>query len=388
MPHLADKNKCNGCHACYNTCNIGAIKMQADDEGFLHPVIDNEKCINCGRCEKACPIINPPANNPYEESYGAYAKDETIHKTSSSGGVFAVLAKETLKNGGFVCGAAYTPDRMVKHIIIDKEDDLHLLQGSKYVQSAIGDIYSKIKDLLIENKKVLFSGTPCQVAGLVSYLGKDYDNLITLDLICHGVPSPWTWQLHLNEISGGKAVNDSTFRNKTQGIHNVTLDYYLSDGTVYQEKYEESPYIKAFSQNLSVRPSCFECKFKGYKRCSDITIGDYWSAVEYNPKLVQDNGVSAIILHSEKSKPLFEKYKKLFVIENTTGENISLWNTNINNPAATCENRETFFNDIKELVFSQAVEKNYIEPVVERISVIRKIYGKLIRIYQKHKKKT
>lgn len=385
MPHLADKNKCNGCHACYNTCNIGAIKMQPDDEGFLRPVINHEKCINCGRCEKACPIINPPANNPYEESYGAYAKDEAIHKASSSGGVFAVFAKETLKNGGFVCGAAYTPDRTVNHIIIDKEEDLHLLQGSKYVQSTIGDIYSKIKDLLIENKKVLFSGTPCQVAGLVSYLGKDYDNLITLDLICHGVPSPWIWQLHLNEISGGKTVTDSTFRNKTQGIHNVTLDYYLSDGTVYQEKYEESPYIKAFSQNLSVRPSCFECKFKGYKRCSDITIGDYWSAVEYNPNLVQDNGVSSIILHSSKAKDFLENVKKQFIIENTTSENVSLWNHNLNNCSIPSENREHFFYDIKNMPFSQAVSKNYNEPPVPKTSIREKIHNKVTALYSKLK---
>lgn len=174
MPQLVDKSKCNGCHACYNTCNAGAIKMQADTEGFLYPIINYEKCINCGKCDKACPIINPPSNNPFEEAYGAYAKDSIIHKSSSSGGVFAVFAKEVLKAGGFVCGAAYEHDRTVSHIIIDKEEDLHLLQGTKYVQSKIGYIYIyiKIKDLLINNKKVIFSGTPCQTAGLISYLGK------------------------------------------------------------------------------------------------------------------------------------------------------------------------------------------------------------------------
>lgn len=385
MPQLADKNKCNGCHACFNICSIGAIKMQADTEGFLYPAVDNEKCISCGKCEKACPIINPPADNPYEESYGAYAKDEGIHKTSSSGGVFAVLAKETLKNGGYVCGAAYTDGRMVKHIIIDKEDDLCLLQGSKYVQSTIGSVYSKIKALLTDNNEVLFSGTPCQVAGLLSYLGKDYDNLKTLDLICHGVPSPLTWQLHLNEISDGKVITDSTFRNKTQGIHNVTLDYFLYDGTVYQEKYEESPFIKAFSQNLSVRPSCFECKFKGYKRCSDITIGDYWSAVEYNPGLVQDDGLSSVIIHSSKMKALFQNIKDRFIVENTTAEKISLWNYNLNNSSNPSENRLTFFNDIYKMTFSQAVNKNYIEPKPQKNHLIKKVYNKFFTLYLKLK---
>lgn len=182
-----------------------------------------------------------------------------------------------------------------------------------------------------------------------------------------------------------KKIIDSTFRNKTQGIHNVTLDYIFSDKTVFQEKYKDSPYIKAFSQNLSVRHSCFECQFKGHKRCSDITIGDYWSAAEYNPNLVQDDGVSAIIIHSEKGKVLFESCIHQFVAENTTSERIALWNSNLNNPATPCENREAFFNDIKYLTFSQAVNKNYIEPVLPKITIFKRLYNKVIILYSKLK---
>ena len=206
MKVLNDKNKCCGCQACFNACNSKAIEMKYDDEGFLYPFISDEKCVQCGRCKAVCPIFHKPDNNPLELAYGCYAKNQDEHKSSSSGGIFSVIAREVLANGGVICGAAYDYDQLVNHIIIDNEDNLKHLKETKYVQSSIGDVYQTLQCHLKTGRQVLFSGVPCQVAGLKSYLNQDYDNLFCIDLICHGVPSPDVWKQYLSEISPDNTV--------------------------------------------------------------------------------------------------------------------------------------------------------------------------------------
>ena len=257
MTHLVEKEKCNGCHACYNACPVQAISMQFDAEGFLYPAIDASICIDCGKCDRVCSIQNPPAINPYEEAYACYAKNADEHRTSCSGGTFAVLARQVLRDGGIVAGAAFTPTQDVQHITIASEADLWKLKGTKYVQSTIGSCYVQVRNYLKCGKKVLFSGTPCQVAGLKAFLGEEYENLITIDLICHGVPSPGIWRRYLKEVADGEPIALTAFRNKTKGTTNVTLDYRTESGRLIQESYSDSPYIKGFIQNLFVRPSCF-----------------------------------------------------------------------------------------------------------------------------------
>lgn len=344
MEIVEQKKDCCGCHACYNICPTQAIEMQQDEEGFLYPVILQDKCIKCNRCKNVCPVLNKPEDKPFQTAYGCYANKKEEQMTSSSGGIFSVLARKVLFEQGIVCGAAYDKTQAVYHLMIDSEEDLYRLKETKYVQSQIGDVFKTIKDKLGQEKMVLFSGTPCQVAGLKKYLGKDYENLLCIDLICHGVPSPEVWQRYRKEIANGKEIERVSFRNKTQGMSKITIDYYLSDGNVIKENYADSIYMKGFIQNLYVRPSCFECKFKGIKRCSDLTLGDFWSVKEYHPDFDNGNGISAVIVHSENGKKWIEKIKSDIHIVETTTKKIACWNENLLVSTVANPNRVKFFS--------------------------------------------
>lgn len=362
MAHLVNKEQCNGCHACFNACPVQAISMLSDEEGFLYPVINENICIECGKCDRSCPIQNPPAHNPLADAYACYAKNVAEHQTSCSGGAFAVLARQVLRDGGIVAGAAFGPAQEVLHIVIDSERDLWKLKGTKYVQSTIGNCFSHIQECLKQGRTVLFSGTPCQVAGLKSFLSKEYENLLTIDLICHGVPSPEIWEKYLQEIASGEKLAKVTFRNKTMGISHVTLDYLTKSGRLIQENYSDSLYIKGFLQNLYVRPSCCCCPFKGEKRCSDITIGDYWSAKEYHKEMVNDYGVSAIIIHSNCGRQLLDQCRPNFVLEASTSSHAAVWNESMLQPAKPSPNRDHFFNEVQTTSVCRAIEANLITP--------------------------
>lgn len=352
---IVTKEKCCGCHACYNICPSNAIEMITDSEGFLYPKISIEKCINCGKCIQSCPGIKSPNKNPLDKAYACYAKREEEHLSSSSGGFFAVLAKEILQEKGVICGAAFDDSVKVKHIVTDNALDLEKIKKTKYVQSTIGQAYSQIEELLKTRRKVLFSGTPCQVAGLKLYLGQDYDNLVCIDLICHGVPSPEVFARYLLEKSGEHKVTAMSFRNKHPGKRSRTLDYWLDNGEKISESYEESPYIKGFIQNLYVRPSCFQCKYKGIERCSDITIGDFWSIDEFHPGFSNDKGTSAIILHSEKGVQMFEKIKDQLAYVEATSHEVGVWNSCIYKPVDKNSRRKLFFEKWNNETIAEAV---------------------------------
>ena len=378
MNHLTTKERCNGCHACYNACPVHAISMQRDEEGFLYPVINPERCISCAKCDKVCPILNMPDNNPLDEAYACYAKDPTEHQSSSSGGAFAVFAREVLKRGGIVCGAAFSRDQDVRHILIDQVSELPQIKGTKYVQSTIGDVYRSVKENLEAGREVLFSGTPCQVAGLKSFLGKEYDNLLTMDLVCHGVPSPNIWDKYLQEISSGEKLTEVTFRNKTKGISHITLDYHTESGRLIQENYSDSLYIKGFIQNLYVRPSCFCCPFKGVKRCSDITIGDYWSAKEYHKEIVNDYGVSVMLIHSDCGRQWLDRCRQDFILEDSTSSHTAVWNEPMLHPAKPNPNRAQFFKEVQLTSVRGAIESNLVAPAPSpRRNIFQKIEAKL-----------
>lgn len=372
---LKNKSFCTGCHACYHICPEKAIKMCADSEGFLYPEVDQDKCIECGQCKKVCPVLNKPIIYPEMQAFAAYAKDEAEHKSSSSGGVFAVLARDVLKHGGAVCGAAFTEKLKVQHVIIEENDALPKLKETKYVQSEIGEIFLTIKSMLISGRQVLFSGTPCQVAGLKNYLGKDYSRLLCIDLICHGVPSPKVFSRYLQEISN-KPIVKMTFRNKKMGISNVMLDYEDSDGVVVQEKYGESPYIMGFIQNLYTRPSCFQCNFKGEKRASDLTIGDFWGVEEFHPSFITEQGVSAVIIHSQKGVQAFNEARSNLVIESATIKEISAWNSCLIQSIEPNQKRRLFFDNwekqtIQETVLELCGKKQ------EKIGFMDKVKGRI-----------
>lgn len=300
--------------------------------------------------------------NPLQETYACYAKLSSEHRTSSSGGAFSVFARTMLDCGGIVCGAAFDDSQKVAHILIKKADDLSKVKGTKYVQSTIGDVYCQIRELLNQEQKVLFSGTPCQIAGLKSFLGKEYSNLLTIDLICHGVPSPMIWEKYLLEMGEayGEKIIKTTFRNKNDGINQVTVDYYTESGRLIREKYSECLYIKGFIQNLFVRPSCFICPFKGVKRCSDITLGDFWGAKEYHKKLENDQGVSMMMIHSLLGKKWLKKCWNDFIIESSKVKYAALWNESLLEPTKPSPNRDHFFKEVYTVSVSKAIAENLI----------------------------
>lgn len=357
MDIVKNKADCCGCYACYNICPVNAIDMCSDEEGFWYPVILQDRCINCQQCEKVCPTYNKPDSFSAKSAFGCYANNEEELMSSSSGGVFSVMARKILSCGGIVCGAAFNEDMEVVHTIIDKENDLSKIKGTKYVQSRIGNVYFELEQYLEKGKQVLFSGTPCQVAGLKSYLKKEYENLLCIDLICHGVPSPEIWKRYLREILNGTKAKYVTFRNKKKGISNITLDYELENGEVIQERYSESLYIKGFIQNLYLRPSCFKCNFKGTDRCSDMTIGDFWAMREYHPDEYQENGVSAVIIHSEKAEKLFSKVSADMKVVQATPDEIGCWNECLFASVQPNSKRGDFFSSLSCYTVFESIEK-------------------------------
>lgn len=350
------KEECSGCHACYNACSAKAIQMVSDEEGFLYPHVIEDKCLECGNCIKKCPAIHSTRTLNLDTAYACYAKDHNLHMQSSSGAVFALLANEIILQHGVVCGAAFDKDMKVVHLCVSDTKELKKLKTTKYVQSEIGSVYSEIKKYLEGNSKVLFAGTPCQVAGLKSFLGQEYAGLLTVDLICHGVPSPEVWKKYLSEIADGVPVSRMTFRNKEKGIEDVTLDYTLANGSVIKEKYGESPYIKGFISNLYLRPSCYHCKFKGIQRCSDITIGDFWGVKEYHSSVHNPYGTSAVIVHSITGKEFFDKIYHQLEVSDAKPMEIANWNRCLLEAVKEPEERAFFFVKWQELRIKDVVE--------------------------------
>ena len=312
MLEIKNKIHCSGCSACAQACPKQCIAMRADAEGFLYPVIDQEICIDCGRCERVCPILHPTAEpeNKAPQAYAAYNKDEQVRLQSSSGGVFTLLGEEILAQGGVVFGAALTQGcRKVRHIAVEDKKGLALLRGSKYLQSEIGNTFCEAQDALKKGRKVLFSGTPCEIEGLKSFLGKEYENLICVDLVCHGAPSQKVWEKYVSyqENRASAPAQRALFRYKKYGWKRYSILLEHSNNTAYEQIFSKDLFMQMFLQNLCLRPSCYSCAFKKVNRVSDITLADFWGCEQVCPDLNDDKGLSLILVHSVKGKALFEK---------------------------------------------------------------------------------
>ena len=345
------KNQCFGCNACYNICPVGAISMKEDDEGFLYPFIDKTKCTNCGLCKKACPSLNKSetynGNGKNPDCYAVMADDE-IRLKSSSGGAFTLIADYILDKGGYVCGVVWDKNGKAIHKITNDKKEYEKMKKSKYVQSDPLNVYSEIKKLLEDNKLVLFTGTPCQVAALNVFLGKNYDNLLTVDLICHGVPSPKVWRQYLKETINDEEFVNADFRDKNAGW-TVYLTTTTTTTNVYKCDMQNDYYLKSFLKNMCLRPSCGTCPFTSTQRESDITIGDFWAIERFDKKLNDKKGTSVVLLNNEKGKKLFNNIKNSMPacikvpLEYAYYYNITLYRTL---PQHT--NRQAFFRLFKE----------------------------------------
>lgn len=381
MIEIKAKEDCCGCYACYNICPKECITMESDNEGFWYPKIDKNKCINCNLCEKVCPIINPVKRVDSKKiAYASMNKDEQVRMKSSSGGIFSILAEYIIKNNGVVYGAGFDEDFNIKHKRILYSTDLDLLRGSKYVQSSIGDIYKQVKNDLENNNPVLFTGTPCQVEGLRSYLRKEYVNLITMDFICHGVPSPLVWEKYLKKMKKSKQENIKNiyFRNKDIGWKLFSLKI-IFDKRIYSNDLNNDLFMKGFLQDVYLRPSCYNCKFKKINRISDITVADFWGIENILPKMDDDKGTSLVVIHSEKGKQLFDKLSETMIINEVDLNEAIKYNSSMIRSVKYNEKRNSFFAELnsgKELTdliriytkisFEKRV-KNKIKSIIKRL---------------------
>jgi len=317
MISINDKSKCSGCSACMSICPKRAISMVSDVKGFQYPEVNLNLCINCNLCNKICPILNDrEKDDEILTSYAGYYINDNIRYDSSSGGIFSLIAEYVLKNDGIVFGAMFDSNYMVYHNYIESIDDLYKLRGSKYLQSRIESSFIDCKNFLNANRLVLFTGTECQISGLKSFLNKDYDNLITIDVLCHGVPSPKLWKKYLEykKINISKNIN---FRNKNTGWKNYSLSIEGEKNNKYYQyikSHDLDPYMSLFLNNICLRDSCYDCKFKKLKRSSDFTLGDAWGIGSINSNLDDDKGTSIIITHTKKGEEILKIISKDLVL--------------------------------------------------------------------------
>lgn len=351
-----NKEKCCGCNACVTICPKQCILMEEDEEGFLYPKINQELCIHCNRCQEVCPVIKNKRNENSEIlCYAAYSKDEEIRKKSSSGGIFTELSKQVFLANGIVYGAGFTKEFEVEHQSSCSEIELSKLRGSKYVQSYIGNSYKEIKEKLEEGKFIYFSGTPCQVKGLYTYLNKEYNNLVTQDIICHGVSSPLVWRKYISKYSNLEKIS---FRNKKFGWHYFSM-YIKDKKEKYIRRLNEDFFIRLFLDNTILRPICYNCPIKENGSWADITLADCWGSNKFCKEMKDnDKGISLVIINSKQGKKLWNNVieKNNIKKEHLDTEKALKSQSALFKSAPCNSKRSVFFTELRRVEF-QILEK-------------------------------
>ena len=346
---------CTGCGACLNKCPTNAIEMKYDSEGFLYPVI-NDACVHCGQCLAICPAEHPLTLHDTPKSYAVWAQDD-IRLRSSSGGMFTLLADYVLQNNGAVCGAAYAPDfQTVHHVWAETSKDLAPLRGSKYVQSETGLAYRQAKKYLDDGRMVLYTGCPCQIAGLYAYLGKDYPRLYTADLVCHGANSVSAYQSFLKEFSGDQEIEKVDFRDKKFFSWSSPTVVYLKNGDVKKAAWNEGTWYKGFLEGVINRMNCYQCPYARAERVADITMADCWQIYKLNPKYDDRKGTSLVLVNSEKGKQLFQElHSQMKLCEEVPLDFVRQFNGQLNKPAAKHPSRHFFFSHLEQFGYHKAL---------------------------------
>ena len=352
MPKLAEKSICTGCTACKAVCPYSCIEMVADENGFVFPQINTANCIECGQCRQVCPVLKDSIAAETPSAYAAMSKDEKMRLDSSSGGIFTELAKEIISQGGVVYGAAYDNKFNVQHCCVEKIEDLQKLRGAKYAQSDLADTFSEIVHRLGQGQKVLFSGTPCQVGGLKALAGEN-ENLFCIDFVCHSVPSPMAWQAYIQHRAETDAEGifpvDVNLRSKETGWSKYRYSnvFKYENGVTHSATSSQSLFMKLFVGDYISRESCANCKFKGYSRVSDITLGDFWGIWDIASDMDDDNGTSVILVHSAKGRELWQGISERIVCKKVSLEEASLHNPSMLVSSKANPKREEAFNLIK-----------------------------------------
>lgn len=383
MINIINKQDCCGCNACGDICSKNAITFQKDEEGFLYPVVDKEKCVDCGLCDKICPNIHSDElkKNDFEKPncFAAIHKNLEVRFDSTSGGAFSALAKKAYLQKWYVGGAIWNEDWSVSQFISNNKKDLERLRSSKYIQSDARGIFKQIKELLVAGEHVLICGTPCQIAGLKSYLRKDYENLVTVDFVCQYVNSPLIWSKYIDylEKEHGSKVVYVKDKNKEIGWRSLCNKVVFDNGDVIYDSYSVNHFRRCYMQlGVASRPSCYNCKFKGFPRIADITIADFWGVEKYLPKHFDNNlGTSLIMCNSKRGLDYFDdkvrKYMEVIPVdlENTLGKNPAL--TVPYHPVIPFK-REEFYRDLSKGDIKSVVD-SYIEKYKQRPALRLKI---------------
>lgn len=378
--NLASHKLCSGCTACYAVCPRKAILMQPDKEGFAYPRIDWSLCVHCGLCERVCPYLNPDETRKPLSVYAAKAKDESLLLSSSSGGVFSLLAQAVIRRGGIVFGAAFDRSNWrVYHRSVDNDVDLTELRGSKYVQSDMGNCYKEVCECLQAGREVLFTGTPCQIAGLKHFLlalnGIMFEKLILVEIVCQAVPSPLVWGKYLawrmkscgvNMGACGK-IEKIAFRSKKFGWKQYSMVIEESNGVVWYSEHSKDAYMRAFMAGLSCRPSCYNCKVRELRSGADLTIADYWSINQRFPDMDDDKGVSLVLLNTEKGYRIIDDVNSLIELRHSDFDHAAEVNPMIVRSLARHKRRDYFFRMVGEDNFESFVEKCLRMPMSGRI---------------------
>lgn len=401
MIHITDKQNCCGCTACVQRCPKQCIRLDEDAEGFLYPNVNEEACVKCGLCEKVCPILNQADKLPALEVLAVKNPNEEERMNSSSGGLFLPLAREVINKGGVVFGAVYDEHWEVHHVYAEKIEDVYPMIGSKYLQSRIENTYKEAEIFLKQGREVLFVGSPCQIAGLRTFLrNKEYPNLLAVDFLCHGVPSPGVWRRYLAETYGGYDAEDQNRLQATDGKNTVLLSSLNAKSPIgdikFREKEEDgwkkfrfvvrkksaskadqnsvlssdihynNPFMRGFLSDIYLRPSCYECKCKNGVNHSDLTIGDYWAARVTDQDFDDDKGVGLVLVNTSKGKKYFDGLN--MTVRNSTLDKAHLCNGGFNEHTKTHPKRLLFFTLLNEgKTIEEAVNKCLFVPVYRRI---------------------
>lgn len=312
---ICNKKFCSGCETCANICPQHAIEMHADWKGFLYPYVDSTKCIDCGLCQRQCPS-NKKETKPFKFGYGFVfqEKNDTYLHNATSGGAFGVMARYILQHGGVVFGASMDKAYNINYKAVETIEELKTLHGSKYVQSYVNNVYKHVKDCLEQQRPVLFCGCPCQVAGLKAFLRKNYEMLITMDLICHGVPSQPYFRAYVNDLLKRNS-NITVFRFRGKGTSNNNMN------NTYIGFLHNDYYMTYFLWGKGYRSSCYHCRFAGSERQGDFTIGDFWNNKIMRLPIDEEKGVSLVLANTQKAKklePLFATNGYLFPLKSMT----------------------------------------------------------------------
>ena len=399
MIKIIDKEQCCGCSACLHICPKNSITFKEDKEGFLYPCVNMDTCIDCGLCQKVCPVLNQNDERIPEKVYAAKHKDDEIRMKSSSGGIFTLLAEHVIDDGGVVFGARFNEKWEVIHDYTESKEGLAPFRGSKYVQSYIGNSYKNAESFLKSGRKVMFTGTPCQIAGLKKFLRKEYDNLLAVDFVCHGVPSPMVWRKYLEEEivrqgNSGKnkvlvsskvssVVTGVNFRDKSTGWKKYSFVLYFSKAStegdqnvVSSSVFARNVYMKAFLSNLSLRPSCYTCPAKAGKSGADVTVGDFWGIEDSLSSFDDDKGISAVVINNNNKLMALITDAVEVKIQDVYRNNPCLMNS-VSRPI----NRDFFFDNLLSKNFHVSLERSVSLDIVNRIRrfVYRKFNIKRLR---------